>query len=46
MHKKISTVRRCTIIFLLLLTVLVIALLIYGYDSMHDPEKVKARMVE
>ena len=44
MNKKISTVRRCTIIFLLLLTVLVIALLIYGYDSMHDPEKVKARL--
>ena len=44
MNKKISTVRRGTIIFLSLLTVLVIALLIYGYDSMHDPEKVKARL--
>ncbi len=44
MNKKISTVRRGTIIFLSLLTVLVISLLIYGYDSMHDPEKVKARL--
>ncbi|MCF7643216.1 MAG: hypothetical protein A3F63_15910 [Pseudomonadales bacterium RIFCSPHIGHO2_12_FULL_40_16] len=39
MNKKISTVRRGTIIFLSLLTILVIALLIYGYGSMHDPEK-------
>ena len=44
MNKKISTARRGTIIFLSLLTVLVISLLIYGYDSMHDPEKVKARL--
>ena len=44
MSKKLSTVRRGTIIFLSLLTVLVISLLIYGYDSMHDPEKVKARL--
>ena len=44
MNKKFSTVRRGTIIFLSLLTVLVISLLIYGYDSMHDPEKVKARL--
>lgn len=44
MNKKLSTVRRGTIIFLSLLTVLVISLLIYGYDSMHDPEKVKARL--
>ena len=44
MNKKISTVRRGTIIFLSLLTVLVISLLIYGYDSMHDPEKVKTRL--
>lgn len=44
MNKKISTVRRGTILFLSLLTVLVISLLIYGYDSMHDPEKVKSRL--
>lgn len=44
MNKKISTARRGTIIFLSLLTVLVISLLIYGYDRMHDPEKVKAHL--
>ena len=44
MNEKLSTVRRGTIIFLSLLTVLVISLLIYGYDRMHDPEKVKARL--
>ena len=32
------------VIFYSLPIVLVISLLIYGYDSMHDPEKVKARL--
>ena len=36
--------KRLLITFLSLLVVFVVSLLIYGYDSMHDPEKVKARL--
>ena len=43
---KLFTAKRLLITFLLLLLIFVVSLLIYGYDSMHDPEKVKARMVE
>ena len=43
---KRFTAKRLLITFLLLLLIFVVSLLIYGYDSMHEPEKVKARMVE
>ena len=42
--KKLFTTKRLMITFLSLLAVFVVSLLIYGYDSMHDPEKVKARL--
>lgn len=42
--KKRFITNRVMITFLSLLAILVISLLIYGYDSMHDPEKVKARL--
>ena len=41
---KRLTAKRLLITFLSLLVVFVVSLLIYGYDSMHDPEKVKARL--
>ena len=41
---KRFTAKRLLITFLSLLVVFVVSLLIYGYDSMHDPEKVKARL--
>ena len=43
---KRLTAKRKLITFLSLLVIFVVSLLIYGYDSMHDPEKVKSRMVE
>ena len=41
---KRFTAKRLLITFLSLLVVFVASLLIYGYDSMHAPEKVKARL--
>ncbi|WP_228200245.1 hypothetical protein [Acinetobacter tianfuensis] len=42
--ERLLKARKWTAVFAFLLIIFVVSALIYGYDSMHDPEKVKKNL--